>query len=98
MAWTVIKEDENGNALKTIEQEFVFSNPDLIYNGDYKLLKYIDPFGDTTFNHLMLDDLILDFTILNSKLSHDVDKFEEIIRLANECKTDMHTYLKFYGD
>ena len=98
MAWTVIKEDENGNALKTIEQEFIISNIDLIYSGDYKILKYIDPFGDTTFNSLMLDDLISDLTILKSKLSNGFDKIEEIISLANECKSDVHTYLKLYGN
>lgn len=94
MALTVILEDENGNAIQVLDQEISpLTNPE-----KYILLKYINPFGDTSFNILQMDDLIKDF----NKLIDDEPKLKKeitsVIELATKCKEKTHQYLKFYGD
>ena len=98
MGWTVIKEDENGNAIRTLSKELHLSNIDILYNENFKVLKYIDPFGDTTFNAHMFTDLISDLNDLTTKIPSDKEQIDEVIELATECKEEVHTYLKFYGD
>ncbi|MBC7651952.1 MAG: hypothetical protein H7101_09395 [Deinococcales bacterium] len=53
MGWTVIIEDENGKAKKTMQNEFILSNQSALRAENFKLLKYIDPYGDITFNAFM---------------------------------------------
>jgi hypothetical protein len=98
MSWTVIIEDENGNVLRKLSKDFTLSNNDQLYNSQFRLLKYLDLFGDTVFNRLMLDDLIAEFLELKAILPSDKDQIDEVIGLANDCKKDIHSYIKFYGD
>jgi len=46
--------------MKTLPKDFQLSNLDILYSGDFKVLKYIDPYGDTTFNSHMITDLLSD--------------------------------------
>lgn len=55
MGWTVIKEDYGGNEMERLDEEFRLTNIDVLYNSNYHVIKYLDPYGDTTFNSLMLD-------------------------------------------
>jgi hypothetical protein len=98
MGWTVIIEDENGNAKRTMPKEFILSDEEVLNNDNFKLLKYIDPYGDTTFNAFMFEDLINDFTELKKLLPTDKEQIDTVIEYAKECNDDIHTYLKFYGD
>ncbi len=98
MGWTVIIEDENGNAKKTMPKEFTLSGDEILNNEKFRLLKYLDPYGDTTFNALMFEDLIKDLTELKERLPVDKDQIDLVISYAKECNDDVHTYLKFYGD
>jgi len=98
MSWTVVKEDENGNELSKISKEFTLSNINQLFKSHFKLLKYLDPYGDTVFNTLMMDDLISDLIKLKTLLQSDNDQIEELIDFAGDCKKYPHTYLKFYGD
>ena len=61
MSYTIILEDENKVQLFSLKDEF---NIGLLNKMDFKLLCYIDPFGDTIFNRLQMDDLINDLQIL----------------------------------
>lgn len=54
MGWTVISEDENGNKKKTMPGEFILPDDKILNNENFTLLKYLDPYGDTTFNAFML--------------------------------------------
>ena len=98
MGWTVVIEDENGNAKKTMPKEFVLSDEDIIADERFLLLKYLDPSGDTTFNSRMFDDLIKDLNKLNELLPADKEQIDTVISYAKKCNEDVHTYLKFYGD
>lgn len=63
-------------------------------------LPYIDPYGDTTFNRLQIRALIAE---LREAISRQTDEAivahaTTVLRLAEKCLDDVHTYLKFVGD
>ena len=98
MGWTVIKEDSDGKAENTLTGELRLSNTAILVSGQFKVLKYLDLFGDTTFNIEMIKDLILDLEQLKTHLPTDNNRIDEVIGLAKSCINDPHTFLKFYGD
>ena len=98
MGWTVIKEDFKGKAETTLTDEFRLSNTAILFNGQFRLLKYLDPYDDTTFNSQMIKDLILDLEELKTHLPTDKNRIDEVIELATSCLDEPHTFLKFYGD
>ena len=98
MGWTVIKEDYEGKAETTLTAEFRLSNTEILFNGQFRILKYLDPYGDTTFNSQMIKDLVLDLEELKTHLPNDKNRIEEVIELATSCLDKPHTFLKFYGD
>ncbi len=94
MAWTIILEDENREPVSSLNDEF---DAGLTSNlSSFKLLCYLDPYGNTTFNHLQMDDLIKD--LQNLKQMEFSPLLDKILRLAERCKKEAHTYLAFYGD
>ena len=84
MAWTVVLEDENKTTISFLDFEV---NSQLIFeslNGKpFKLLKYLDPYGNTIFNRLQMDDLISDLNIIQEINQNNIEK---VIALAIECK------------
>ena len=59
MAWDVRLQDENG---KPVVPKDAGVEPKLIpLDGQYRLLHYIDPYGDTYFNRLQMSDFLLDW-------------------------------------
>ena len=66
-------------------------------NNDLKLLQYINPYGDTYFNTLQMEDFLSDWDKL--KPSADQQKSWEIVReMAIRCRKENHPYLRFIGD
>jgi len=98
MGWTVIKEDFEGKAETTLSDEFRLSNTEILFNEQFRILKYLDPYDDTTFNCQMIKDLILDLEELKTHLPTDKKRIDEVIELATSCLDEPHTFLKFYGD
>lgn len=92
MGWTVILEDENNQVLSKLSEELIIENSD--FTG-FVLLKYLDPYGDTIFNRLQIDDLIHDLEILSNTSNLN---FDELIALTKKCIEMQHTYVVFYGD
>ncbi|MBS1635166.1 MAG: hypothetical protein JST26_04530 [Bacteroidetes bacterium] len=97
MPWTIILENEKGEAIQTLAESLQYEELSKLTLPKFKLFNYVDPYGDTTFNRLQIDDLIVDLGLLK-KLSEQKDTIDKIMSLAEKCKTDAHTYLKFYGD
>ena len=94
MAWTIILENENKEPILSLNDEFdIDSDTDL---SNFKLLCYLDAYGDTIFNRLQMDDLIKDLQCL--KLTKINPFLDEIQIIAEHCKKEEHTYLAFYGD
>lgn len=63
-------------------------------------LRFIDPYGDTTFNQLQLPALIaeLEAAVSNATDPQVVAHGRKSLRLARQAASEVHTYLKFYGD
>ena len=63
-------------------------------------LRFVDPYGDTTFNQRQIPTLIEELKSALPKVSeHRVkDHLRRVIELAEKCRGEIHTYLKFYGD
>ena len=57
MQLTVILETENRDTISSLGHDFFVDSKKL---NEFKLLKYLDPYGDTTFNRIQMDDLIED--------------------------------------
>ena len=98
MSWTVIVEGESGEPIKRLPDEFWLSHTNVLCDGSFKLLHHLDPYGDTTFNALMFDDLIVDLAHLKIKLPTDGTRIDDVLALVLEGKKEVHTYLKFYDD
>lgn len=94
MGWTVKLENEQKEVIEELDREFYFA----VTTGsmEFKLLKYLDPYGNACFNCLQMKDLISDMILLQGLKPNPL--FKEILRLAERCKEEVHTYLVFYGD
>ena len=65
-------------------------------------LRFIDPYGDTTFNQWQIPVLLSE---LESLLKTDycqrherLREFEGLISFIEKARDQVHTYIKFYGD
>ena len=63
-------------------------------------LRFIDPYGDTTFNQGQLPVLILELAQAASKANDSAVKAHghKLMALAEKANGHVHTYLKFVGD
>lgn len=96
MAWTVILENEDREKIDSLDSELEFPSVILKQDGT-KLLKYLDPYGDTIFNRNQMNDLLSDLSVaLRHEPTNSV--INEVIQLANRCASEPHLYLSFYGD
>jgi hypothetical protein len=94
MGWTIILEDENNVEIESVNKELFIKKTN---NNDFKLIKYLDPYGDTIFNNLQMKDIIADMEII-AKMEPNNKLIDEIILLAKRCMNEPHLYLVFYGD
>jgi len=97
MPWTIIQEDEHGDAIQTLPQTLDYDEFDELNLPAFTLFHYINPYGDTVFNCLQIDDLVKDLEQFK-RISNQKSVIEEIISLAKKCKNEVHTYIRFYGD
>jgi hypothetical protein len=97
MGWTVILEDEDGEQLDRLSKEFTTSYIDESSNYAFRVLKYLDPYGDTIFNTLQAKDLLTDLKLLK-EIEKDNVFIDSIIAIVTKCTISPHTYVVFYGD
>lgn len=95
-------QDENGNILKTLLDTRGVVERTI---GKHKLpesccWKFIDIYGDTTFNWMQIKTLIgeLEKITQNTDQVGDNKFLGELISLSNESLSHPHQYLKFVGD
>jgi hypothetical protein len=97
MPWTITLEDEVGEVIQTLTEFFDYGELHTLNLNQFKLLRYIDPYGDTVFNCLQINDLIDDFEKLKD-ISKQTSIIDKIIELGRRSENEVHTYIKFYGD
>jgi hypothetical protein len=103
VALNIELQDEDGKMLKeTVDADGVFGASLPKEDDDsWTCLRFIDPYGDTTFNTLQAPVLLQELARLrsywpeDSQLAAIVDEIEE---LAREVQEEIHLYLKFIGD
>jgi hypothetical protein len=66
----------------------------------FHCMRFVDPYGDTVFNQLQLEQLIEDLQLLEISTSNDSDQtaIRELLRLVQQCSDRPHIYLRFIGD
>jgi hypothetical protein len=64
----------------------------------YRLIGYIDPYGDTIFNGLQMADLLDDLHRLQTAKPIESRGLERLRRLAELCRDGVHLYVWFIGD
>ena len=95
-------ENENGTRIeKILDSQMCISH--LVLKTDVAgttCLRFIDPYGDTTFNQLQIPILIDELKLAFEKVRDDRirEHLSRVIALAEKSRNEVHTYLKFYGD
>ncbi|MFZ1790892.1 MAG: hypothetical protein WAT92_21385 [Saprospiraceae bacterium] len=101
MSLKITLEGENGNEIESFDDNDLLQTiiPDYNDLSSY-CLRFIDLYGDTTFNNLQAPVFIkeLEKKLTDSLPIESKELIENIIRLANRCNNEVHLYLKFYGD
>jgi hypothetical protein len=66
----------------------------------YRLLKYVDPYGDTIFNNMQMPDLLSDIERLSQMGVAPVERrgLSRLRALAELCREGVHLYVWFIGD
>lgn len=94
MSWTVVVEGEHKDQIACLSAEFRTGvNLD---HERFRLLCYLDPYGDTTFNRLQLEDLLWDFILLLAMEPNPLG--DELMALVKRSQEHVHQYVCFYGD
>lgn len=102
MGFSIQLEDRQGKVLEEITDlesllARVFPSWD---DASFHCLRYTDPWGDTVFNHLQMDEVISELQRLRAKTSVEVERafLDAIEAMAKRCKEGEQIYLKFVGD
>ncbi len=66
----------------------------------YTCLRFVDPYGDTTFNCIQVPYLEADLQLLSSECDAPEQKAElqQILSLVAASRAEPHLYIKFIGD
>lgn len=94
----VFRVDESGNV------EATFSDCEVVGEllagpipPDSCCLRFIDPYGDTTFNQLQLPVLVAELRAAAADASELCSRVEALAGFIEAC-TKTHTYVQFVGD
>jgi hypothetical protein len=102
MGLDIFWQDENGQILEGCPTQF---NP-WDYMADPQevdgtcCLRFVDEYGDTTFNQFQIPILIeeLEAVLPNAKNEEAKRSLESLIRFVRKAEGQIHTYIKFVGD
>jgi hypothetical protein len=66
----------------------------------FRLLQYVDPYGDTVFNTVQMADLLTDVERALSLSQEGPERrgLERLRVLAERCRDEVHLYVWFVGD
>lgn len=96
-------EDENGNEIEVMlsppRSRLETLIPEANVEG-FPCLRYIDLYGDTTFNQLQLPQLLADLkqAMLETESPETRAHMKSLIDLVQRAIGADHTYIKFYGE
>jgi hypothetical protein len=98
---TVVLQTLDGNTLEEIIPKRAVLNGILPF-GDpsFPLLRFVDEYGDTLFSTSQMEGFLPEWNVLIARAANDDEKetLLQIRRLAEKCKEEPHTFLRFAGD
>ena len=102
MPITVSLEKEDGESVEQVA-DIGGALHRLIPNSDdmsYQMLRFIDWYGDTVFNHLQMSTLLSDLARLRQVAlsAEDLAFVHRVESMARRCIDEGDLYLKFLGD
>ena len=95
MPWSVRLQDERGKPV--IPEDFVIEFATISEEVDFRLLGYIDRYGDTYFNRVQMEDFLADWDKLHPS-AEQKDQWKLVRNIAARCRDEVHLYLRFIGD
>jgi hypothetical protein len=103
MGFNIELQDELGGRLAGVDDPRCLLDkllPEPGHGDDYPFLRSIDPYGDTTFNGLQMPRLLKEWAIVSLKARTPDEQaiVSAVESLADRCRDEVHTYLKFIGD
>jgi hypothetical protein len=96
MPWSVRLQDEGGKPV--ISEDALIEFTAIPHEGEFKLLRYIDPYCDTYFNHAQMEDFLADWNKLKSAGDEQREQWLLVQNMATRCRDEYHLYLRFIGD
>lgn len=97
MSMVVKLEDDLGE-----RSEWVILNGVLPSAADahYVLLKGIDPFGKTVFNHMQMEAFLAEWEKARERVRDDsqMEAWTRVKQIAEACRSDRDLYLRFVGN
>ena len=66
----------------------------------FPLLRCIDPFGKTVFNHLQMETFLEEWERVRDRAADEAEKaaWQKIKDMAQTCQADRDLYLRFVGN
>jgi hypothetical protein len=66
---------------------------------EFPILRGIDPFGKTVFNHLQMDAFLQEWIRIKSRAKDEtqLEAWSKVRDMAEACKSDRDLYLRFVG-
>jgi hypothetical protein len=102
MGLFIALETESGEKIQSIEdtKNILHQLLPLQVDESYKLLRFVDWYGDTIFNRIQMEALIADITLLLKKVhsQEEIDLMLNIVKMCKRCSDEQHLYVKIYGD
>jgi hypothetical protein len=102
MALDITWEDERGEILEKCPNWFNLWNhiSDPAEIQGTCCLRFLDDYGDTTFNQIQIPVLLAELESLLPKSKDDEarNSLESVIGFIRKAEGEIHTYIKFYGD
>jgi hypothetical protein len=97
MSWVVKLEDELGERGDWVMLHGVVPEHD---ESGFPILRGIDPYGRTVFNHLQMDPFLEEWDRVSDRARDDsqADAWKRIRQMAEACRKDRDLYLKFLGN
>ena len=67
---------------------------------EFPMLRRVDPYGKTVFNHLQMEPLLEEWERLRDRARDDSQReaWEKVKEMAKACSDDRDLYLRFVGN
>lgn len=67
---------------------------------DYPMLRGVDPYGKTVFNHLQMEAFLEEWERVRERARDDSQRaaWEKVKEMAEACQQDRDLYLRFVGN